>query len=87
MSVGSDTAEMGTLHSVGKKLLNLDADEGDPSDDEDFDQRAYKEDGTPTRAERDPDPDMGQTRRPNSRKRRQNDSVGIMPSGSCSRRR
>ncbi|RPD66850.1 hypothetical protein L226DRAFT_565633 [Lentinus tigrinus ALCF2SS1-7] len=61
-SLGSDADETGTLRSVGKKLFNLEADEGDLSDDEDPDQRVYKEDSTPARGQRDPDPDMGQTR-------------------------
>ncbi|TFK90851.1 Dbl homology domain-containing protein [Polyporus arcularius HHB13444] len=60
-SVGPDKAETSTLRSVGKKLFNLDADEGDPSDDEDAEQRAYKEESMPAPEERDPDPDMGQT--------------------------
>ncbi|KAI0751110.1 hypothetical protein C8Q80DRAFT_1268399 [Daedaleopsis nitida] len=61
-STGPQAGETSTLRVVGKKLFNLAMDEGDQSDEEEPEQRAYKEQSRPTREHLDLEPDMGQTR-------------------------
>ncbi|KAI0774588.1 hypothetical protein C8Q74DRAFT_1199734 [Fomes fomentarius] len=61
-SIGSGSAETGTLRMVGKKLFNLAEDEGDLSDEEVGEQRAYKEEERPVREHSDRGHEMGQTR-------------------------